>query len=44
MSVILTTGIGGLVISAGTISVAGVALSMILGVILNLTLKTKKNI
>ena len=44
VSVILTTGIGGLVISAGTISVAGVALSMILGVILNLTLKTKKNI
>ena len=44
VSVILTTGIGGLVISAGTISVAGVALSMILGVILNLTLKTKKSV
>ena len=44
VSVILTTGIGGLVISVGTISVAGVALSMILGVILNLTLKTKKNV
>lgn len=44
VSVILTTGIGGLVISAGTISVAGVALSMILGVILNLTLKIKKSV
>ena len=42
VSVILTTGIGGLVISAGTISVAGVALSMILGVVLNLILGIKK--
>lgn len=44
VSVILTTGIGGLVVSAGTISVAGVALSMILGVILNLILKSKKDV
>lgn len=42
VSVILTTGIGGLVISAGTISIAGVALSMILGVVLNLILGIKK--
>lgn len=42
VSVILTTGIGGLVISAGTISVAGVAFSMTLGVVLNLILGIKK--
>ena len=41
VSVILTTGIGGLALSFGTIDIAGVALSMILGVILNLILKDK---
>ena len=42
VSVILTTGIGGLALTFGTINIAGVALSMILGVILNLILKDKK--
>jgi uracil permease len=41
VSVILTTGIGGLALSFGTINIAGVALSMILGVVLNLILKDK---
>lgn len=41
VSVILTTGIGGLAITYGTVNVAGVALSMILGIILNLILKSK---
>jgi uracil permease len=41
VSVVLTTGIGGLALSFGTINVAGVALSMILGVVLNLILKDK---
>ena len=43
VSVILTIGIGGLVVTFGTFNLAGVALSMILGVILNLVLKTKKS-
>lgn len=43
VSVILTVGIGGLTITFGTFNLAGVALSMILGVILNLVLKTKKS-
>lgn len=43
VSVILTVGIGGLAITFGTFNLAGVALSMILGVILNLVLKTKKS-
>ena len=42
ISVILTVGIGGLTLTFGTFSFAGVALSMILGVILNLILKIKK--
>ena len=42
VSVILTVGIGGLVVTFGTFNLAGVALSMILGVILNLVLRTKK--
>lgn len=41
VSVILTIGIGGVAITFGTFNLAGVALSMILGVILNLVLKTK---
>lgn len=41
VSVILTTGIGGLALTFGTINIAGVALSMILGVLLNLILKDK---
>lgn len=43
VSVILTVGIGGLAITFGTFNLAGVALSMILGVILNLVLKDKKS-
>lgn len=43
VSVILTIGIGGLAVTFGTFNLAGVALSMILGVILNLVLKTKKS-
>lgn len=42
VSVVLTTGVGGLAITAGTINIAGVALAMILGVVLNLILKPKK--
>ena len=43
VSVILTVGIGGLAITFGTFNLAGVALSMLLGVILNLVLRTKKS-
>ena len=43
VSVILTVGIGGLTITFGTFNLAGVALSMLLGVILNLVLRTKKS-
>lgn len=43
VSVILTVGVGGLAITFGTFNLAGVALSMILGVILNLVLKDKKS-
>ena len=43
VSVILTVGIGGLTITFGTFNLAGVALSMLLGVTLNLMLKTKKS-
>lgn len=42
VSVILTTGIGGLALSFGTVNIAGVALSMILGVVLNLILNIKR--
>ena len=42
VSVILTVGIGGLTLTFGTFNFAGVALSMILGVILNLVLRPKK--
>ena len=42
VSVILTVGIGGLTVTFGTFNLAGVALSMLLGVILNLVLRTKK--
>lgn len=42
VSVILTTGVGGMFLQFGSFQMAGVALSMILGVILNLVLKSKK--
>jgi uracil permease len=42
VSVILTTGVGGMFLQFGSFQMAGVALSMILGVILNLILKSKK--
>ena len=42
VSVILTTGVGGMFLQFGSFQMAGVALSMILGVILNLILKVKK--
>lgn len=41
VSVILTVGVGGLVLQFGSFSFAGVALSMVAGVALNLILKTK---
>jgi uracil permease len=43
VSVILTTGVGGMFLQFGSFQMAGVALSMILGVILNLILKSKKD-
>ena len=42
VSVILTTGVGGMFLQFGSFQMAGVALSMILGVILNLILKSRK--
>lgn len=42
VSVILTTGVGGMFLQFGSFQMAGVALSMILGVILNLTLKPQR--
>lgn len=42
VAVILTVGIGGLAINVGSFSLSGVALSMILGVTLNLLLKQRK--
>lgn len=41
VSVILTTGVGGLVLNLGSFSFAGVALAMVLGVVLNLLLNIK---
>lgn len=42
VSVILTTGVGGLFLQLGSFQLAGVALSMILGVTLNLLLNIKR--
>ena len=42
VAVILTTGVGGMFLQFGSFQLAGVALSMILGVILNLVLRVKK--
>ena len=42
IAVILTTGVGGMFLQLGSFQLAGVALSMILGVILNLILRVKK--
>ena len=42
VAVILTTGVGGMFLQIGSFQLAGVALSMILGVILNLILKDNK--
>ena len=42
VAVILTTGVGGMFLQFGSFQMAGVALSMILGVILNLILKSKR--
>ena len=44
VSVILTMGIGGAVLSYGSIEVSGIGLSAIVGVILNLVLPSKKKI
>ena len=42
VAVILTTGVGGMFLQFGSFQLAGVALSMILGVVLNLVLRVKK--
>ena len=43
VSIILTIGIGGAVISFGKFSLAGIGLASIVGVVLNLILPDKKN-
>jgi uracil permease len=44
VSLILTTGIGGAVLQLGNISMTGIGLSALIGVILNLIIPDKKEI